>query len=162
MVYVSFVYSARIQCQCSPGAEPGCVRYNTFFHPPKNNEGESNSTLITWFTYESLYRWMRLIKRIFLVTGLVILKLTQPLIPAKKTDSSNFYGTEGVSILALGIFGGKIHLALAGRWLESYTWNITVWIFHWKITYQKKKFNTCWNGEIKRSILLFFVVVGPV
>ncbi len=26
----------------------------------------------------------------------------------------------------IGIFGGKIDLALAGRWLGSYTWNITV------------------------------------
>jgi hypothetical protein len=39
---------------------------------------------------------MRLIKSFFLVTGLVILKLTQPLIPAENPNSSNFYGTEGV------------------------------------------------------------------
>ncbi len=40
---------------------------------------------------------MRLIKRIVLDTGLVILKLTQPLIPAENPNSSNFYGTEGVA-----------------------------------------------------------------
>jgi hypothetical protein len=39
---------------------------------------------------------MHLIKRIFLVNGLVILKLTQPLIPADYPNSLNFYGTEGV------------------------------------------------------------------
>ncbi len=45
---------------------PGYVRYNTFFHAPKNNEGESNLTLITWFPHRRpLYRWMRLIKRFF-------------------------------------------------------------------------------------------------
>ena len=60
--------------------KPGYVRYNTFFYAPKNNEGKSNLTLITWFPHRRpLYRWMRLIKWFFLVTGLVILKLTQPL-----------------------------------------------------------------------------------
>jgi hypothetical protein len=85
MVNVSLLYSAQIQRQCSPGAA-------------LNVPGESNLTLITWFPHRSpLYRWMRLIKRCFLVTGLVILKLTHPLIPAKNPNSSNFYGTEGVA-----------------------------------------------------------------
>ncbi len=54
-------------------------------------------TLITWFPQRRpLYLWMRLIKRFFLVTGLVILKLTQPLIPAENPNSSKFNGTEGV------------------------------------------------------------------
>ncbi len=76
---------------------PGYVRYNTFFHAPKNNEGESNLTLITWFPHRRpLYYWMRLIKRFFFVTGLVILKLTQPFIPAENPNSSKFIGTEGV------------------------------------------------------------------
>jgi hypothetical protein len=44
---------------------------------------------------------MRLIKRFFLVTGLVILKLTQPLIPAKNHNSLKFNGTEGVVFLEL-------------------------------------------------------------
>ncbi len=39
--------------------------------------------------------WLR---DFFLVTGLVILKLTQPLIPAKNPNSSKFNGTEGVHI----------------------------------------------------------------
>ncbi len=74
-------------------------RYNTFFHAPKNNEGESNLRLITWFPHRRpLYCWMCLIKRFFLVTGLVKLKLTQPIIPAKNPNSSKFNGTEGVSI----------------------------------------------------------------
>jgi hypothetical protein len=90
-------------CHWGPSApkkidKPGYVRYNTFFHAPKNNEGESNLTLITWFPHRRpLYCWMRLIKRFFLVTGLVILKLTQPLIPAKNPISSKFNGTEGVA-----------------------------------------------------------------
>ncbi len=79
--------------------KPAYVRYNTFFHAPKNNERESNLTLITWFPHRRpLYRWMCLIKRIVLVTGLVILKLTQPLIPAKYPNSLQFNGTEGVKI----------------------------------------------------------------
>ncbi len=53
--------------------KPGYVRYNTFFHVPKNNEGESNLTLITWFPHRRpLYCWMPLIKNFFSVTGLVI------------------------------------------------------------------------------------------
>ncbi len=55
MVYVSLLYSTWIQRQCSPDTEPGYVRYNTFFHAPKNNEGESNLTLITWFPHRSPY-----------------------------------------------------------------------------------------------------------
>jgi hypothetical protein len=55
MVYVSLLYSTRIQRQFSPGAEPGYVRYKTFFHVPKNNEEESNLTLITWFPHRSCY-----------------------------------------------------------------------------------------------------------
>ncbi len=103
MVYVSFVYSTRIQRQCSSGAEPGYVRYTTFFHTPKGNEGESNSTLITWFPYRSpcivgcAWLTVKTTLRFFLVTGLVILKLTQPLIPADNPNSSYFYGTEGVT-----------------------------------------------------------------
>jgi hypothetical protein len=94
-------------CHWGPSApkkidKPGYVRYNTFFHAPKNNEGESNLTLITWFPHRRpLYRWMRLIKRILLVTGLFILKLTQPLIPAENPNSSKFNGTEGVPISLL-------------------------------------------------------------
>ncbi len=43
-------------CHWEPSApkkidKPGYVRYNTFFHAPKNNEGESNLTLITWFCH---------------------------------------------------------------------------------------------------------------
>ncbi len=91
-------------CRWGPSApkkndKPGYVRYNTFFHVPKNNEGESNLTLITWFPHRRpLYRWMRLIKRWFLVTGLVILKLTHSLIPAENPNSSKFNGTEGVGV----------------------------------------------------------------
>ncbi len=94
-------------CHWGPSApkkidKPGYARYNTFFHAPKNNEGESNLTLITWFPHWSpLYCWMRLIKRFFLVTGLVILKLTHSLIPAENPNSSNFYGTEGVAVMLL-------------------------------------------------------------
>ncbi len=86
-------------CHWGPSApkkndKPNYIRYNTFFYAPKNNEGESNLTLITWFPYRRpLYCWMRLVKRIFLVTGLVILKLTQPLIPAKNLNSLKFNGT---------------------------------------------------------------------
>ncbi len=92
-------------CHWGPSAskkidKPGYVRYNTFFHAPKNNDGESNLTLITWFPHRRpLYCWMRLIKRFFLVTaGLVILKLTQPLIPAENPNSLKFNGTEGVEL----------------------------------------------------------------
>jgi hypothetical protein len=89
-------------CHWGPSApkkidKPGYARYNTFFHAPKNNEGDSNLTLITWFPHRRpLHRWMRLIKIFFLITGLVILKLTQPLIPVKYPNSSKFNGTEGV------------------------------------------------------------------
>jgi hypothetical protein len=92
--------------------KPGYVRYNTFFHAPKNNEGESNLTLITWFPHRRpLYRWMRLIKRNFLVIGLVILKLTQPLIPAENPNSSKFNGTEGVRL--------KTYYGLRRRWMDK-------------------------------------------
>jgi hypothetical protein len=94
-------------CHWGPSApkkidKPGYVRYNTFFHEPKNNKGESNLTLITWFPHRRpLYRWMRLIKIFVLDAGLVILKLTQPLIPAENPNSSKFNGTEGVAIAPL-------------------------------------------------------------
>ncbi len=58
-------------CHWGPSApkkndKPGYARYNTFFHAPKNNEGESNLTLITWFPHRRpLHHWMRLIKRFF-------------------------------------------------------------------------------------------------
>jgi hypothetical protein len=46
--------------------------------------------------------------------------------PVASSEVKAALGCRAISKVCLGRFGGKIHLALAGRWLGSYTWNITV------------------------------------
>ncbi len=114
---------------------------------------------------------MRLIKRFFLVTGLVILKLTQPLIPAKNPNSLNFYGTEGVVFQEDtgfgGFIGGNIKIAPPNRFARLKTFSCNrqfekpqtlflekslvlrrKWIFFWGGKYWGCPKNGFWHDSI--------------